>query len=393
MLERIKYCVPLLFSALAIICVSCDRRYTEIESYLQERPDSAWTVLHNHRKPWPIFPESRARYELLAAWSQDEMHLDDGSLMHEMEHAAAWYEKHGSSWYWMLSQYYLGDQRYDSGEDHAAMVSFASARDLANARADHLYAGRAEMKIGDILRRNSCEDALAHYAHAAKRLELAGKMDEAGAARRMATIPVEVVGVCPQRLLNARYRHIISPEECNARSEEALAKKNIRRLIYFSAATILLLVCILVIVLFKKKNQQVLMANLAAQTAQNKLEEYLNDHTPATRALAERFEQVCKVQSEKSEEQVESILYELRHDKLFHKELLSEVFRQKPDTRVKYQNIFPDLKEEEQILLLCVLAGMPHPVLARIFGTTLKSMHKRIERLTKKIDTNHLVTN
>lgn len=381
---RIQTCSVLM--AVTLLCISCKRDYAEIETYIEERPDSAWTVLCEQDKPWALFPSRRARYELLSAWSLERIGIDDGSLLSEMAHSAAWYEIHGSSRYWMLSQFFLGDQLYDSGDDIGAIARFRAAYDLAESRKDWLFAGRASMKMADILRLNSCGEALTLYSSAARAFDRAEKTDEADKARYQASIPIEKSGVCAPHFLRTALFHRISPEECEARSETAIVKTFFHRTLIAGSGIILFLAILLIVVLFKRKDQQLVVANLTAQAAQERLEGLMSDQSPAVRALAERFERVCKVDSTKSSEQFESVLYELRNDKLFHKELLSEIFRLKPDTHVKYKDVLPSLKEEEQVLLLYVLAGMPRPVLARIFGTSLKSMYKRIERLSKKID-------
>ena len=386
MFEIFRYHISFFLLFLGLFCISCGRNLADIESYIEERPDSAWTVLHEQDKPWALFPGRRAWYELLSAWSLERMGIDDGSLLDDMGHSAVWYEKHGSSRYWMLSQFFWGDQLFDSGDDTGAILRFRAAYDLAEARKDWLYAGRASMKMADILRLNSCGEALKVYSNAAMAFDRAEKADEAEKARYQASVPIERSGVCAPHFLRTALFQKIQNDESISRSEEAMAKAFIRRILIWGAITIFFLTGLLIVILFKRKDQQLVVANLAAQAAQEKLEGFMSDHSPAMKALAERFERVCKVESAKSAEQFESVLYELRNDKLFHKELLSEIFRLKPGIHVKYKDVFPLLKEEDQVLLLYVLAGMPRPVLARIFGTSLKSMYKRIERLLKKVD-------
>ncbi|MBO5562371.1 MAG: hypothetical protein J5939_01470 [Bacteroidales bacterium] len=369
------------------VITACSGDYAEIESYIQESPDRALSALQSVGKPSALFPSRLARYELLTAWALDGIHADDGRAVGEMQHSAEWYARHGSSRYWMLSQYYLGDQQFDSADYSGAMFSFTAARDLANARKDWLYAGLSYQRIGDILRLHSGEEATDAYQAALSCFVRARNEERADSVRSAASLPVREGIVCPPHLLRIAGTHNILPEECEARSEEAIRSGRKRVALWVAGISLILFVVTYLLILVHKKNRQIASARAAAEKAQKQLIYYSGENTPAIRALAGRFERICRANASKPAlEQFESVLYEMRHDTLFHKELLSEVFRHRPEDRASYQNALAELKEGERVLLLFLLAGMPRPVIARIFGTSLKSMHKRIERLAKKVD-------
>lgn len=122
----------------------------DVNSFINDRPDSALTVL-NSVDTSRFFPSRlKARYFLLRAIALDKNYLDDGSLVSEMNWVAKWYSLHGNSENKQLSYYYLADQQKDCGENTEASVNFSRALDLAVKRQDSFIEGMALRNLADL---------------------------------------------------------------------------------------------------------------------------------------------------------------------------------------------------------------------------------------------------
>ena len=171
----------LLFALIALLPLhSCGNRAVsaqlgDIESYIQERPDSALAALQAIDTMRLAHKADKAHYQLLTAWALDKESVDDGRYLAGAEDAAGWYRTHGSKRHRMLAQYYYGDQQYDSGDLSGAILSFATARDLADALEDWFYAGMASRGIGNIYSSIFLhDDGLENYRNAFTYFDKAG---------------------------------------------------------------------------------------------------------------------------------------------------------------------------------------------------------------------------
>ncbi len=146
----------ILLAVIALLpLVSCGNRAVsaqldDIESYIHERPDSALAILQAFDTLRLSRNPDKAHFKLLTAWALDKNSVDNGGYLAEAGEAAEWYRTHGSKRHRMLSQYYYGDQLYDSGDLSGAILSFAAARDIADAQEDWFYAGMASRGIANI---------------------------------------------------------------------------------------------------------------------------------------------------------------------------------------------------------------------------------------------------
>ena len=122
----------------------------DIDSYIRERPDSAWTALQSLDTTTLHTQGDRAYYRLLMAMALDKNNIDDGSYVHEAASAADWYERHRDLRRRMLSHYYYGDQLYDGGNNTQAAIFFTLAAEEAETLQDWFYAGMAQRSLGDI---------------------------------------------------------------------------------------------------------------------------------------------------------------------------------------------------------------------------------------------------
>ena len=126
---------------MSFLLVSCDNRQTksllqDVETYIQERPDSALRVL---RSVDPLMLNTKslhARYSLLFAMALDKNYIDTTALS-ILEPTVAYYEKFGSPKDKMLSYYYLG-RIYSNRKDYPnAVIYYLQA--LRESSADDYY--------------------------------------------------------------------------------------------------------------------------------------------------------------------------------------------------------------------------------------------------------------
>lgn len=106
---------------MSFLLVSCDNRQTksllqDVETYIQERPDSALRVLRKVDSLTLNTKALRARYSVLFAMALDKNYIDTTALS-ILEPTVAYYEKFGSPKDKMLSYYYLG-RIYSNRKDY-----------------------------------------------------------------------------------------------------------------------------------------------------------------------------------------------------------------------------------------------------------------------------------
>lgn len=126
---------------MSFLLVSCDNRQTksllqDVETYIQERPDSALRVLRKVDSLTLNTKSLRARYSLLFAMALDKNYIDTMALS-ILEPTVAYYERLGSPQDKMLSCYYLG-RIYANRKDYPNAVIFYSQA-LRESSADDYY--------------------------------------------------------------------------------------------------------------------------------------------------------------------------------------------------------------------------------------------------------------
>lgn len=112
---------------MSFLLVSCDNRQTksllqDVETYIQERPDSALRVLRKVDSLTLNTKALRARYSVLFAMALDKNYIDTTALS-ILEPTMAYYEKFGSPKDKMLSYYYLG-RIYSNRKDYPNAVIY-----------------------------------------------------------------------------------------------------------------------------------------------------------------------------------------------------------------------------------------------------------------------------
>lgn len=129
---------------MSFLLVSCDNRQTksllqDVETYIQERPDSALRVLRKVDSLTLNTKALRARYSVLFAMALDKNYIDTTALS-ILEPTVAYYEKFGSPKDKMLSYYYLG-RIYSSRKDYPNAVIFYSQALRESSEYDYYHRG------------------------------------------------------------------------------------------------------------------------------------------------------------------------------------------------------------------------------------------------------------
>ena len=132
--------------SISILFVSCGNRQTkallqDVESYIQERPDSALRVLRSVDSLTLNTKPLRARYSLLFAMALDKNYIDTTALS-ILEPTVAYYERSGSPQDKMLSYYYLG-RIYANRKDYPNAVIFYSRALRESSEEDYYHRGLA----------------------------------------------------------------------------------------------------------------------------------------------------------------------------------------------------------------------------------------------------------
>lgn len=129
---------------MSFLLVSCDNRQTksllqDVETYIQERPDSALRVLRKVDSLTLNTKALRARYSVLFAMALDKNYIDTTALS-ILEPTVAYYEKFGSPKDKMLSYYYLG-RIYANRKDYPNAVIFYSQALRESSEDDYYHRG------------------------------------------------------------------------------------------------------------------------------------------------------------------------------------------------------------------------------------------------------------
>lgn len=134
----------IIFLLMSFLLVSCDNRQTksllqDVETYIQERPDSALRVLRKVDSLTLNTMALRARYSVLFAMALDKNYIDTTALS-ILEPTVAYYERLGSPQDKMLSYYYLG-RIYSNRKDYPNAVIFYSQALRESSEYDYYHRG------------------------------------------------------------------------------------------------------------------------------------------------------------------------------------------------------------------------------------------------------------
>lgn len=124
----------------------------DVESYINDRPDSALAVLRGEDTTRIHSDRGFAKYYLLLGIALDKNNVDDGAFIPQLTRSANWFAAHGSPMDQIRAYYYLGDQQKDAGAISEASVNFSRALDLAEKQQDYFFAGMAARNLSDLFR-------------------------------------------------------------------------------------------------------------------------------------------------------------------------------------------------------------------------------------------------
>ncbi len=136
----------LILAAIALLpLVSCGNRAVsaqldDIESYIQERPDSALAILKAIDKQNLATRSLKAKYAVLYSAALDKNYIDTTDLS-IIEPAVNYYRRHGSADEKLKALYYQGRVHFNAGDYNKAIVSFSEALPLVEKTTDNKYDG------------------------------------------------------------------------------------------------------------------------------------------------------------------------------------------------------------------------------------------------------------
>ena len=147
-MKRISFIIVTILACF-ISCTPKSVRDTlsDIETFIQERPDSALAILDTMDRTSLTTSKSRAYHALLHAMALDKNFIDvsDDSIA---QIAVDYFSKHGPQKYHARSLYYLGLAFYYQKDYNKAIVEFTKAEEIAR-ECDSLYLGISKIKKAD----------------------------------------------------------------------------------------------------------------------------------------------------------------------------------------------------------------------------------------------------
>lgn len=143
-----------MFRALAVVCaaavvlLSCskadletERTLEDVVSFIEERPDSALTILDTMDSFSLTTSALKARHSLLLAMARDKNYIDD-TTDSIIAPAVSWYRRHGSADEKLLMNYYRGRIAMNAGDYETAMRWFADGSRFSEKTRNKVWSGR-----------------------------------------------------------------------------------------------------------------------------------------------------------------------------------------------------------------------------------------------------------
>ena len=142
---------------LALCLVACNRHsehwetLSQVESYMDEKPDSALAVLEHINISELKGKEERPRYALLYTQAKDKNYIDETDLSLICE-AQKYYKESDNVRYRFLSLYYYGRVLCNNSDFHKAIIAYTEAEALLEKLGDENLSGLLYVQIGNIYR-------------------------------------------------------------------------------------------------------------------------------------------------------------------------------------------------------------------------------------------------
>ena len=147
----------------------------DIQSYLQERPDSALTALRSVPAEDLRTSRQRARYSLLHAMALHKSYIDTADLS-VIEPAVRYYSRHGSDWEKMKTLHQLGIIQMNGGDYQSAVISLTDAAKYIDRTEDWFNGGLICTSLSQLY--NKLHDNNEELAYAIRAEELYSKADK-----------------------------------------------------------------------------------------------------------------------------------------------------------------------------------------------------------------------
>lgn len=143
-----------IISYCCILC-SCARDYknnilNDVESFIQERPDSALAILSSFDEHEITSPAQRAKFSMLYAMALDKNYIDTTDVQIIQPAIDYYCKKKGDYDYKLKALFYQGIAYYNRGEFEKAIVSFSQAEEIVSFTSDLLYVGLLYSRISDV---------------------------------------------------------------------------------------------------------------------------------------------------------------------------------------------------------------------------------------------------
>ena len=136
----------LLIAGAALISITaCEKKTVsaclqDVESFIEDRPDSALLILESVPKESVRYPKTKARHALLLAMALDKNYIDTTDIS-IISPAVEYYKKHGSADDLLKAFYYQGVAFYNAQDYRNSMVSLTYAEELIPEATDMRYVG------------------------------------------------------------------------------------------------------------------------------------------------------------------------------------------------------------------------------------------------------------
>lgn len=160
--------IPIIaLSVAAFFLASCASRKTaatlnEVETYIQERPDSALATIRAIDTTTLTTRSLRAHYALLHAMALDKNWIDTTDVNVVMP-AVEYYSNHGTADQKMKAYYYLGRIQQNGHDPNAAIISLTKAEAASKGSQDDSFKGLLSMVIADIYKSAHYSDKEREY--------------------------------------------------------------------------------------------------------------------------------------------------------------------------------------------------------------------------------------
>ena len=135
-------------AAAAVVLLSCskadletERTLEDVASFIEERPDSALTILDTMDSFSLTTSALKARHSLLLAMARDKNYIDD-TTDSIIAPAVSWYRRHGSADEKLLMNYYRGRIAMNAGDYETAMRWFADGSRFSEKARNKVWSGR-----------------------------------------------------------------------------------------------------------------------------------------------------------------------------------------------------------------------------------------------------------